>query len=566
MLYLQNRNVQDMRSVHFYIAFVFVLIVSVVSFSVVPARANSFVLYASTCLGGWENTNRAAGSPQTHENGFAQPTQENSARLDTHIHAQIYCGGFSGDILEDTVPKKILVHFSWVVEYPTPGYVDVPMQEVSSDEAAEASHEGASDVETISPEELLSIPIEAPLEGYTENSGNGAETYQENTTVEPSVGNTDDTMSSQESILEPALEVPTAPVDEPVSFLRWVVAIAHAQEIASDNLAEQVVESQTEDTPQTIQPIEADEPENQTVVVEETDTEDSPADHVVPVSTAEDPPAPYGLVEVLYTLDGMQWKSLGFVAEDAFNTSSFEIPIEEVSDWEDISNIQVAVQSVPVVDVVAPSIYLDALWIEAEYDFLSDQNSIEEIQEVLNTEDQEAYVFSEDAASEESEVVIEEAQEEDLQEDGNEPALGPGAGESHSDPLFVDDADTIEDIFLRRTVSDIEADPSAHHYCSPEHFSVTLRGKDTTSEQVFLMHASTAQDGVLHIGNLPKGIDVRFVDTDDYTTNVSAHIKSVPIVITRMRKAQSGSFSVLFAYTLVKDARTAVCQLNIINE
>lgn len=566
MLYLQDRNVQDMRSVHFYIAFVFVLIVSVVSFSVVPARANSFVLYASTCLGGWENTNRAAGSPQTHENGFAQPTQENSARVDTHIHAQIYCGGFSGDILDDTVPKKILVHFSWVVEYPTPGYVDVPMQDVPSGEAEEASHEGASDAETISPEESLSIPIEVPLEGYTENSGNGAETYQENTTVEPSVDNTDDTVFSQESISEPAPEVPTAPVDDSVSFLRWVVAIAHAQEIASDDLVEQVIESQTEDTPQIIQPIEAAEPENQTVVVEETDTEDSSTHDIMPVSTAEDPPVPYGLVEVLYTLDGVQWKSLGFVAEDAFNTSSFEIPIEEVSDWEDISNIQVAVQSVPVVDVVAPSIYLDALWIEAEYDFLSDQNSTEEIQEVFNTEDQEVYALSEDVIPEELEVVIEEAQEEDIQEYSDEPALGPGAVESHSDPLFVDDADTIEDIFSRRTVSNIEADPSAQHYCNPEHFSVTLRGKDAISEQIFLTHTSIPQEGMLYIGSLPKGIDVRFVDTDDYTTNVSAQTKSVPIGITRMRKAQSGSFSVLFAYTLAKDTRTAVCQLNIINE
>jgi hypothetical protein len=76
---------------------------------------------------------------------------------------------------------------------------------------------------------------------------------------------------------------------------------------------------------------------------------------------------PYGIVEFLYTLDGLEWKSLGFVERHELNSKYFEIPVEEASDWEDISKIQIGVQSVPVVDGVVPVMYLDSVWLEVGY-------------------------------------------------------------------------------------------------------------------------------------------------------------------------------------------------------
>ena len=83
------------------------------------ARANEYLLYPSTCLGGWENPQLAEGAPQVSlgiQRGIYF-TEENSARLNGNIAAQIYCGGFKEDIPEDVIPKNIVVKFSWTVGY-----------------------------------------------------------------------------------------------------------------------------------------------------------------------------------------------------------------------------------------------------------------------------------------------------------------------------------------------------------------------------------------------------------------------------------------------------------------
>lgn len=292
-----------------------VLLTSFYSFVV---RASVSNLYAATCLGGWENTHLAAGAPEALESGGAPVfTEGNSARLTGDAHAQIYCGGFSGDILENTVPKKILVKFSWAVEYSK--LIAEPIQ--ASEETA-----ATTTTETLKEEHLEVINTEDAVDNESSPS-------TEESVTEP------ETTQSQELPLTPdipeAIELEQTPQETP--------PIEESAATSTEALAE-------------------------TAATTTLDTATTTLDIATTTGATS-----YGLVEVLYTLDGVEWKSLGFVEKDEFGSKHFEIPIEEASEWEDISKIQIGIQSVPVIDSIAPIIYLDSVWLEVEY-----QNSWED--------------------------------------------------------------------------------------------------------------------------------------------------------------------------------------------
>ncbi|MCX6792636.1 MAG: autotransporter-associated beta strand repeat-containing protein [Candidatus Falkowbacteria bacterium] len=96
-----------------------------------------------------------------------------------------------------------------------------------------------------------------------------------------------------------------------------------------------------------------------------------------PVSS-DRPIIPEGsVVEVRYTLDGTKWDTLGY-ASDINNSVSFEIPTGVLSGFADLEKIQVALQTLPTIDN-APKIYLDAMWLNVEYQPSSQELSQGEI-------------------------------------------------------------------------------------------------------------------------------------------------------------------------------------------
>lgn len=212
------------------------------------------------CLSEWENTYFNVGVLENNgENVLTVFTDNGITKLNTNVPAQIYCSSFSGDILEDTTPKKIRVRFSWGVEYPQ----DVP----------------------------------APAD---------------------------------------ALESVPALIEQTISFFDFFTNAIYTERVFVDTI--------------TI-------PDAALLEATTTPQDASSAPEVVS----------YGLVEVLYTLDGVEWKSLGFVEKDEFDDKYFEIPIEEALDWEAIFKIQISIQSVPILDGIAPTIYLNSVWFEVEY-------------------------------------------------------------------------------------------------------------------------------------------------------------------------------------------------------
>ena len=70
--------------------------------------------------------------------------------------------------------------------------------------------------------------------------------------------------------------------------------------------------------------------------------------------------------EVLYTLNGQDWHTLGFVSRIA-NDVQIEMPIDLFATVEDLNKVQIALHTVERFDSV-PKIYLDALWLEVTYD------------------------------------------------------------------------------------------------------------------------------------------------------------------------------------------------------
>jgi len=416
-------------------------------------RAGIYNLYATLCLGGWENTHLASGAPEVGvKDGAIIFTADNSARLDmsTH-HAQIYCGGFSGDILEGTIPKKIVVKFSWAVKHP-------PQPPVSA---------------------------EAMPEEYS------------------------------------------APTTEDIIYSA-TDAIKHLEETA-DEPAKEVFEEITESEPAPVST------EEGVFSADEAEMSIEPAPEPEPASV----PAPlsYGLIEVFYTLDGVEWKSLGFVQEDAFSGASFEIPIEEASDWEDISKIQIGIRSVPVLDSVAPVIYLDSVWIEVEYQKVVEYQEVSEDPFIPPGEKEGDIILSE--------VLYEEmiAVDEDI---------------VISEPLNPQ----LPPIRERRFDKKVRIAKDARHSCAAKNFRIDISGQSQTIAE-FTLDGDRSDIEAIKIGSLPLGIDITFLNNADHEYSPARKDDVFVLQIINQLGSQKGDFNIPILYTSGNE--TMICQLNVIN-
>ncbi len=65
-------------------------------------EAEVISLFASSCSGGWENTQEAAGPPDISENSIEKYSDLNSASI-SNASAPIVCSGFKGEIPKDLI-------------------------------------------------------------------------------------------------------------------------------------------------------------------------------------------------------------------------------------------------------------------------------------------------------------------------------------------------------------------------------------------------------------------------------------------------------------------------------
>lgn len=322
------------------LAFVFVGVFVLPAFLLIKhtlyagAQVTSF--YATSCLGGWSNTDKVIGEPNVKDGDASLYTDENSASVFNSI-AQIYCGGFKGEIPEDALEKRVVLRFSWALENKE-AVLATTTEEIIPPVAPTSSDETLIPVENVIPEDGVPDTSEATVEPTSSSS--------ENQTPEVAP-------ITQEQEVPPAPE-PTAPsaleslLETLPVFGMFSTSVAHAQE------TEVPIEVQTDNTSM----------ETLVTPTSTTTVASTTPEEVVPSFTQPTIPSD-AILEVLYTLNGSDWHSLGYVSS-VRNDVSFELPADLFTTLADLDRVQIAVRTLATFDM-QPKVYLDSMWLDVEY-------------------------------------------------------------------------------------------------------------------------------------------------------------------------------------------------------
>jgi hypothetical protein len=271
------------------------------------AKAASLAAYPTYCLGGWENPGNAAGEPNLSE-GDDSFSGSNSALLDKKS-AQIFCGYFQSND-KSYPPKTVTLKFSWKMIFE-----NQPVQPP------------ASNANTNTDEDLWASVI------------SGTSTAASTTTSSAT--------STPEAPIEPAsTPTSTATSSEPVT---------------ADNNA-----SSTEATTTTPDVITPPVPPIAPEIPSSTESSSTTSlwNIFVRKVFAQSEPLSQSFLNVSYNLEnGKNWQSAGQVTEANWRGFSISIP---VASWDDIEKLQV--QLTPVLSVDMPTIYLDGMRLEVNYD------------------------------------------------------------------------------------------------------------------------------------------------------------------------------------------------------
>ena len=536
-------RIASLKSLALWIIIGVIIIALIASFYPFAARANIYNLYASACLGGWENTHLATGLPQAFKNEKESVlTSDNSARLNAGTLARIYCGGFTGDILVDTIPTRILTRFSWAMEYPGLQIEEVPAPKTEPSINEDLMQEvNALLEEKISEPSISPQPQEYPITQDIYGPIVQDPKQQAESSVAP------ETLESASVILKPQTETPTPPFNPFEAIPREENQTTEITETQNESL-------QNEPTPETPTTISTEAP----VTIIRTE---APINDIV-----------YGLLEVTYTLDGIEWKRLGFVRANEFHNKYFEIPIEEASDWEDISKIQISVQGVPTLDSLAPTIYLDAIWLEVEYQKPIEDElvknpfpspSLLEGDVIVSKTPKEGDVFLVDKNDENNENVwifnpLSNAYEMVFQTpEPIQPYLN-----NQEEELQVELIPPTPPLKERRLERMIQIDRNARHSCIVQNFNVNVYGHERITLELGFKGARGDSEHI-EIGSLPLGIDITFLNNNDHVYVPARNISSTALQITNQTGSQKGNFNILIIYTI--ENSTTICQINIIN-
>ncbi|MSR76259.1 MAG: hypothetical protein EXS68_01545 [Candidatus Ryanbacteria bacterium] len=286
------------------------------SFYLTQAQVVSF--YPTSCLGTWTDPVAVQGKPD----GFDGDT---FAKL-SGFGAEIFCGAFTGEIPNDTVPKSFVLKFAW----------RMPEQDIPASASLVEGVESIIEAGSSTPSEDAPIPTEVSTDSILEQKDAdtaSAEESQESAATEV----------LEIKDIEPLPPVEVAPAPEPISWWGWLINNALAQEVA--------------ETPTTTDAVINLDTASSSIA------ETSTSSVTVATTTSSISESQKTLFEVYYTLDGSLWNHLGSVTKDSLSTIEFPIPLKL---WSDVSTIQIRIVSVPTI-LELPEVQLDSMWIETAY-------------------------------------------------------------------------------------------------------------------------------------------------------------------------------------------------------
>ncbi len=151
-----------------YIAIFCIVFASIVHLNV-RADVGSTNLYAGDCMGAWQHAERASGAPDVAL-GATDFSPANSAVV-TGNPSQIVCSNFTGNVPDGVVPKKFVVHLSWI-----------------------ATDEPIADPNNLVQDDAVSTPALVPIPDASTSSVD---------TTSPVASSTSSTTSSDDSIVLP---------------------------------------------------------------------------------------------------------------------------------------------------------------------------------------------------------------------------------------------------------------------------------------------------------------------------------------------------------------------------
>ncbi len=334
--------------------------------------------YSTSCLGGWQNPQNAQGKPDVGENGLAEEFNENNSAVLKNVISQIFCGSFEGEIPENSQPKKVLIKFSWVVR--------TEEEILASEENSGATSTLIEIIETTSTIDIIStstpetestsspVSFWHPIRNFISNGASkivhlvfAEETSTPEIVIEIPVEESStppiiEEVNTTSSPIEPP-EDPQTPTSTPKEIMTETATTTTINQTATSSNQEEIIlaTSTEEDLISTTTQETILIPENTATSTEE-----------IATTTPITPSIPEPFLEILYTLDGTNWQSLGKVNRDNWQNLALEIPN---FNWEDISKVQISIQSLSPVDFT-PTVYLDGLWLEVEYETLAPKSEI----------------------------------------------------------------------------------------------------------------------------------------------------------------------------------------------
>lgn len=283
-------------------------------------KADLFYFYSPLCLGSWANVQNVEGEPQVPQGGSANDFDNSNSAILKNSGGQIFCGKFESSNLPEGNMREVSVRLSLAVQE------DKPVQFVPQD----WDNGNILDSEI---EQSGTFIIPEPELPKAESE---VETSPEMPAIEPESSSSPELQQEIPKVIIPSPEPESSIQSEPSSslFIPSEVSprffgralLARARLLTGSNT------THAQEVPQ-----------------------EAPSE--VPLNLDD-------LLSVRYTLDGETWDELGRITLSNWNNPSFKVPI---SSLDQVSQLQIGLMSLPTI-YNAVSIYLDSIWLEAEYD------------------------------------------------------------------------------------------------------------------------------------------------------------------------------------------------------
>ena len=295
------------------------------------AKADTMNFYPTTCLGGWTNPDKATGQPEVSDSNSAVFGPDNSAILPASTSADIFCGNFKGGDIPDTdYANKIILTLSWDV------VKNDPVKNISSTNFDTSAGQilDATSTPAFTLVNATSTTVVATTTIATSSISSS--------TVDQSVAATTTVATTSDAVdpVAPTVTPEVAPTNDTTDASSSVQSLAPTKSKVF-SLVDLFIKKAYADTP---------------AQATDTITSDTNGDQ---------------FLEVLYTIDGSNWHILGTVDAEHLHYSVFEIPLPGgITKWSDISNIQIAVKSLPTISN-SPAVYLDGMQLQVDYHEIS---------------------------------------------------------------------------------------------------------------------------------------------------------------------------------------------------